>query len=118
MIREWRHNRMLLQAGWGHDPLGVNGTRPGELAISCRACPQPGINLPQDWQLAPDSKQWLYSLLLSQDANFKQKGHIHPNDSRDPPFGDGWGTFVNSIQYMDFLSTHVHQEEVCHLVDL
>lgn len=113
MIREWRHTRMLLRAGRGHDPLGVSGTRAGKLAIQCCACPQPGINLPPLWQLARNEERWLYNLLLSQDANFKQKGRTRPNDARDPPFGDGWGTFVNSVDYANYLSTQVHSEEVC-----
>ncbi|KAJ7795975.1 hypothetical protein B0H14DRAFT_2201293, partial [Mycena olivaceomarginata] len=37
------------RAGRGHDPSGVNGTAQGELALKCRACPQPGRNLPDGW---------------------------------------------------------------------
>jgi hypothetical protein len=42
----------LKRAGRGQDPLGVGGTSQGELAVECPACPQPGRNLPADWENA------------------------------------------------------------------
>jgi hypothetical protein len=69
MTREYRHLQMCKRAGRGHNGVGVprepesaelvfgiDATKPGELAIPCRACPQPGINLPADWQNAPPDK--------------------------------------------------------------
>jgi hypothetical protein len=50
MVREWRHIKMTKRAGRGHDKSGIAGTSQGELAIPCRACPQPGINLPTGWE--------------------------------------------------------------------
>ena len=48
MVREWRHLKLLKRAGRAYDPAGVLNTPPGSLAILCRACPQPGLNLPAD----------------------------------------------------------------------
>jgi hypothetical protein len=59
MAREWRHIQMLKRAGRGHDPAGVNATQEGECAVLCPACPQPGKNLPEDWQQAPRTKGYL-----------------------------------------------------------
>jgi hypothetical protein len=53
MIREYRHLQMCKRAGRGHHPEGIAATQPGELAIPCRACPHPGINLPEGWEDAP-----------------------------------------------------------------
>ncbi|KAG6805471.1 hypothetical protein H0H92_015245, partial [Tricholoma furcatifolium] len=53
IIREWRHLKMAKRAGRGHDPSGIAGTRQGGLAIDCRACPHPNINLPPGWEDAP-----------------------------------------------------------------
>ncbi|KAJ6479765.1 hypothetical protein C8R45DRAFT_832682 [Mycena sanguinolenta] len=53
MVREYRHLQMSKRAGRGHDPLGITATSTGELAIPCRACPHPGINLPEGWENAP-----------------------------------------------------------------
>ncbi|CDO74326.1 hypothetical protein BN946_scf184348.g1 [Trametes cinnabarina] len=52
MVREWRHVVMAKRAGRGHDATGIGGFNPGELAVRCRACPEPGVNLPDGWELA------------------------------------------------------------------
>jgi hypothetical protein len=57
MVREWRHIKMAKRAGRGHDPAGINGTGQGGLAIPCRACPQPEINLPTGWETSSEEKQ-------------------------------------------------------------
>jgi hypothetical protein len=41
---------MTKRAGRGHDQGGIEATVKGGLAVRCRACPQPGINLPQGWE--------------------------------------------------------------------
>ncbi|KAF8868784.1 hypothetical protein BD779DRAFT_1480813 [Infundibulicybe gibba] len=53
MLREWRHIKMVKRAGRGFDMAGIKATKQGELAIPCRACPQPGINLPTGWETSP-----------------------------------------------------------------
>lgn len=55
---------MLKRAGRGHDPSGVLGTKPGELAVVCRACPIPGINLPDGWEDAPPEIQYVHLCYL------------------------------------------------------
>lgn len=57
MVREWRHIKMTKRAGRGHDPAGIDGTSQGALAISCRACPQPDINLPAGWEESSSENQ-------------------------------------------------------------
>ena len=53
MNLQWRHLKMLKWGGRGHDPLGVVGTKEGELAVLCPSCPQPGVNLPVVWEAQP-----------------------------------------------------------------
>lgn len=55
MVRQYRHVKMLARAGRGHDPAGVSATKPGEIAVKCRACPQPGVNLPEGWETDTDN---------------------------------------------------------------
>lgn len=57
MTREWQHLKMLKRAGRGHHPDDIEHTQPGELAVLCPACPQPGKNLPPDWKNADTSKR-------------------------------------------------------------
>jgi hypothetical protein len=47
--RQWRDLKNRMQSGLGHQQ--ETGSPPdGYMAIFCPACPQPGINLPEDWQ--------------------------------------------------------------------
>jgi hypothetical protein len=57
MVHEWRHLRLLKRTGRGHDPSGVQGTKPGECVVLCLACPLPGINLPDGWDC--DDEQYV-----------------------------------------------------------
>jgi hypothetical protein len=49
MSRIWRWMKKLKWAGAGHQSEPIGDPGPGELANFCPACPQPGINLPDDW---------------------------------------------------------------------
>ncbi|KAJ7198441.1 hypothetical protein C8J57DRAFT_1635386 [Mycena rebaudengoi] len=73
MTREWRNLQMLKRAGRGHAQTGANGTEPGECALLCPACPQPGKNLPDGWETAADEDKFLYARFLAIDANFRLK---------------------------------------------
>ncbi|ESK82676.1 hypothetical protein Moror_11176 [Moniliophthora roreri MCA 2997] len=64
MVHEWRHIKMAKQAGRGHDPSGLEGTPKGSMAIPCRACPHPGINLPSEWKQASAAKAYITSTLM------------------------------------------------------
>lgn len=44
--RQWRNQKMRRWAGFGHRSESIG---PGDLAVTCPACPQPGKNLPDDW---------------------------------------------------------------------
>ncbi|KAJ7826181.1 hypothetical protein B0H14DRAFT_2368315, partial [Mycena olivaceomarginata] len=55
MTRQWHNLQMFKRAGRGHAADGIAGTKPGECALLCPACPQPGKNLPVDgsWRNVP-----------------------------------------------------------------
>jgi hypothetical protein len=55
MCRDYRHTMMLKRGArvQAYDPTGAEGTKQGELAILCPACPRPGVNLPEGWEKAP-----------------------------------------------------------------
>lgn len=57
-VRLWRHLTALKRFARGHDPSGPEGTKAGELALECAACPHPERNLPQDWADAPPNVKW------------------------------------------------------------
>ncbi|KAJ6504786.1 hypothetical protein C8R47DRAFT_1174651 [Mycena vitilis] len=116
MVREFRHLKIGTRAGRVHDPTGFEGTKPGECAIPCRPCPQPGINLPEGWEDAPPEVVWIYRLMLSKDANFKMKGRDRSSREKDPTLGPGWAYMVASEPYLRHLSRYVHEDEITHCV--
>ncbi|KIK39713.1 hypothetical protein CY34DRAFT_14196 [Suillus luteus UH-Slu-Lm8-n1] len=90
MAREFRHVKMLKRAGRSHDPSGIIATQQGECVVLCPACPQPGKNLPDDWELAPKGK--------GSDRQIVSK------DTVDPSLSRGWGNFVNETEYKAHLT--------------
>ena len=58
--RTWRDLSNWKRAGFGHDTQ--NGPGKGELAVFCPACPQPGINLPEDWAEQYDRLVYFHAL--------------------------------------------------------
>ncbi|KAK7434020.1 hypothetical protein VKT23_020419 [Stygiomarasmius scandens] len=93
MMRQWRLLKVLKRHGRAHDPSGYKGTKEGECVVRCAACPHPGINLPADWRNAPDQNNWLYTLFLSMDANFRCVRLNVSSEAVDP-------SLFNGIAYM------------------
>ena len=54
--------KKLKWAGYGHNGKNPRNVKPGELANYCLACPQPGVNLPEDWKT--DGNWWVASFYL------------------------------------------------------
>ncbi len=129
VVAQWRHLKMLKRAGRGHDPTGVEGTKPGELAVRCPACPHAEINLPSNWETVSDdlkyvarqtsasrplspSRRYLYFLTVAIDACFRLKRRAVSDTKKDPILGSGWGYFVEDTGYHEVLSAYGSQDEV------
>src|SRR6266446_228541 len=50
MTRIWRWMKRLKWAGYGNSNKRSSDVKAGELSIFCPACPQPGINIPENWK--------------------------------------------------------------------
>lgn len=50
LSRCWRWLKKLKWAGFGEKNGSTFDVSPGELALFCPTCPQPGVNLPPDWK--------------------------------------------------------------------
>ncbi|KAI0060333.1 hypothetical protein BV25DRAFT_1783282, partial [Artomyces pyxidatus] len=112
MARQWRHIMMMKRAGRGHDPEGIEGTKPGECAVMCPACPHPGINLPEDWEAAPKDRSWLYRLVLAMDANFRLKNRLRSSRAKDPGLNTGMAYFVGDDGYSEHLEKYFDQDQM------
>ncbi len=62
MSRQWRNMKARLFAGFGHRQDSV---KPGDLAVRCPACPQPELNLPDNWKEDRERCVPMHSPLLS-----------------------------------------------------
>jgi len=50
MSRIWRWMKRLKWAGYGNNKKMASEVSAGELSVFCPACPQPGINIPENWK--------------------------------------------------------------------
>ncbi|TFK18461.1 hypothetical protein FA15DRAFT_729809 [Coprinopsis marcescibilis] len=85
--RFWHHLKMLQRAGKGHDPQGPSGTKPGELLI-----------------------EFIYTLFVAIDANFKLKGK--ERGLQDVELAPGWGAFVEEEGYRTYTGQYIDQAEI------
>ncbi|KAJ6462254.1 hypothetical protein C8R47DRAFT_1225566 [Mycena vitilis] len=113
MARQWQHLQLLKRAGRGHSPAEdrVNETKAGEVALLCPACPQPGKNLPPDWDNLPFEKAFIYALYLAIDANFRLKRKDVSSEAKDPGLVKGWAFFGEVPHYMAHLAKFWDQKQ-------
>ncbi|KAJ7130004.1 hypothetical protein C8R43DRAFT_896294, partial [Mycena crocata] len=111
LTRMWAHLQMLKRTGRGHDPAGIASTKPGECAILCPACPQPGKNLRPGWQDVSDDRKFLYALFLALDANFRLKRKDVSTEEKDPGLGHGWAFYCEVKAYMKHVEENWHRTQ-------
>ncbi|KAF8198796.1 hypothetical protein K438DRAFT_1759449 [Mycena galopus ATCC 62051] len=114
IVRQYRTTLMMKRAGQGHHPGGINGTAQCELALQCRAFPQPGKNLPErwdkiNWDAMPEDLRYKYFLFLAQDCNFRLINRNMGSVGKDPILGDG---YVNNARYAEYICLHTADEEI------
>ncbi|KAG1880691.1 hypothetical protein C8R48DRAFT_744866 [Suillus tomentosus] len=112
VARQWQKLKLLKWNSFGHEEKEV---RPGDLALFCLACPQPGINvtLPaggttEDINTNNGSDRqtpsWLYTRSLVMDRNFKAK-HLHAtNPTNKGSLMDSRGFMVGDAMYKEHLA--------------
>ncbi|KAJ7701974.1 hypothetical protein B0H16DRAFT_1748387 [Mycena metata] len=111
ITRQWRHVRMLKRAARGHDPQGIANTQPGECALLCPACPQPGKNMDPGWESTPEDHKFIHALFVAMDANFRLKRKDVSTEEKDPGLGNGWAFFCEVKAYMEHVKKHWHQKQ-------
>ncbi|KAG1850364.1 hypothetical protein DFJ58DRAFT_842440 [Suillus subalutaceus] len=102
--RLWRDLKNRKWFGFGHDTESSPG--PGDLALFCPSCPQPGINMPLCWE-----QKWLVMKRFVVDGNFTAQ---HMN-MRQPEFdiflSDGLGYMVTEGDYRAHLASATESKE-------
>ncbi|KAJ8475268.1 hypothetical protein ONZ45_g15673 [Pleurotus djamor] len=111
MIRQYRHIMLLKRAGRGNINDGVSNIAPGELALTCIACPQPGVNLPTNWMSVATALSFLYTLYVSLDANFRLKNRLRNNDN-EAGLHTGLAYFVQQKPYNEHILKHASEADI------
>ncbi|KAJ8695381.1 hypothetical protein PTI98_007984 [Pleurotus ostreatus] len=112
MMRQFRHERMMKRAGRGNIEDGIATAEAGDLALTCAACPQPGINLPDGWQSIPPGSRFLYSLFVAVDANFRLKNRLRSQETLDPGLHTGLAYFVPQKPYNEHILKFASQKDI------
>ncbi|KAK7052688.1 CxC2 domain-containing protein [Favolaschia claudopus] len=115
VVRQWREVKRMKRFKRGHFGGGLRATKQGELALKCRACPQVGWNLPDNWETAEPFYQFIYCLFLSQDANFRLANRAVSSEALDPIWGDGLGFFCKregDDGYKAHIAKNLNDQEV------
>lgn len=114
---------MLKRAGRGHSLTGAAGTREGELALDCPACPHPGINMPSKWNSIPRlerlayfaalpasvahaGRRWKYTLFIAIDANFRMRRKDVSSEEKDPGLNKGYAYLVYDAKFREYLGVY------------
>ncbi|KAI6149896.1 hypothetical protein BKA82DRAFT_3976523, partial [Pisolithus tinctorius] len=114
LLRVARMWQLLKLLKWQGSHMSAEDTSPGELVLFCPACPQPGINIPED---ATDYSHWTLARSLVMDGNFKAE-HMHPKDTGSEAWlMDGKGYMVTSQPYKEYLSGTKNVVEVGDISD-
>ncbi|KAH8999945.1 hypothetical protein EDB86DRAFT_2802164 [Lactarius hatsudake] len=107
--RQWRDLKNRIQSGLGHQPDG-DSTIDGSMAIFCPACPQPGINLPENWKerYHDDPYAFMYKNQLIRtfimDGNFSAEHMRCRTGDADLPLSAGMAFMANPNSY----KAHLH----------
>ncbi|KAJ7605673.1 hypothetical protein DFH06DRAFT_1348526 [Mycena polygramma] len=115
IVRQWREVKRMKRSQRGHRAGGARATKQGELTLMCRACPQPGWNLPDNWENIDPFYRYIYFLFLAQDANFRLSNRSVSTEVADPILGDGFGYFCKREGpdgYKAHIGKHANEQEI------
>ncbi|KAG2054274.1 hypothetical protein BDR06DRAFT_982471 [Suillus hirtellus] len=111
-IPNFRHIRMMKQAGRGNVGGGIASMEPGTLAVQCPACPHPGINLTGDWEQIDIFLKFLYAIFLALDANFHLKNCLWSSEANNPGLHTGLAYFVPNKPYRAHILNNASQNDI------
>ncbi|KAH8818699.1 hypothetical protein DL96DRAFT_1820120 [Flagelloscypha sp. PMI_526] len=116
VVRQVNFLQRCRRAGRFHDTGGIHSTKNGQVAVLCWACPREGVNLPPGWETVDREHRFIYMLLLAMDANFRLKSRLRKNSRGTTQLGDGWGFFVPSQPYHEFISQVTDDDNISNCV--
>jgi hypothetical protein len=113
VLRQWRN---LKQRQWSGQSYQEEQSRaPGSWALFCATCPQPGINLPDNWQEDPEPLTYIRTFAM--DGNFSAVHQKRNNAKPEKCLSDGELYMVNETRYKAHLACSVEGKEVGHVTN-
>ncbi|KAH9474718.1 hypothetical protein JR316_0013183 [Psilocybe cubensis] len=105
--RQWRN--IKTRKWFGH----IDDSKPerGSLALFCPTCPQPGINLPENWREEATKNPYLFTRSVTADGNFKADHLQQRNSADDVWLTDGESFMTNNQRYKRHLDTAIEIKE-------
>ena len=107
--REWNDLNNRKRAGFAHDAELSGANKPGALAMFCCACPQPGINMPANWQALDNT--WRFQRVYAMDGLFKAD-HLRIKTPHEVYLSDGLLFMVLYSLFEKHLATATSEQEV------
>ena len=84
--------------------------KPGALGNFCLACPQIGINVPNDW--TNDPNPWVFKRVFTADGNFKADYVRQKAPADDIWLYDGLRMTARRTEYASFIETAEERKKV------
>ncbi|KIK75853.1 hypothetical protein PAXRUDRAFT_18623 [Paxillus rubicundulus Ve08.2h10] len=110
--RQWRYLQNKLAFGFAHD--STVEVKDGDLAYFCPACPQPGVNLSEDWT-GDLGGAWKYSRSFVMDVNFSAEHTKLKNDNDFDLTGrSGYFTALSCYRAHLQISDDKQPKSTCH----
>ena len=80
------------------------------MSLFCPTCPQPGVNLEQDWKDNP--QEWLYWRTLVADEIFVAVHQVQPRSVDDVWIKDGESFMTETERYREHIACTVERPKV------
>ena len=103
----------MKQRKWSGELYEGRSSTAGSLALFCAACPQPGLNIPENWQQDPENGTYIRTFAM--DGNFSA---VHQKRNIAIPeqcLTDGDLYMVSEKRYQAHLMSAVESKEVSDL---
>ncbi|KAH9022520.1 hypothetical protein EDB83DRAFT_2231091 [Lactarius deliciosus] len=102
---QWWDLKNRIQSGLGHQNGGTStSASDGSMAIFCPTCPQPGINLPDDWKIRYHDQPYAFFHLIKSDQISHSEHMRCRTGETDVPLSSGMAFMANPNSY----KAHLH----------
>ncbi|KAN0137341.1 hypothetical protein V8E53_004786 [Lactarius tabidus] len=107
--RQWRDLKNRMKSGLGHK-AEQETSEDGSMSIFCPACPQPGVNLPNDWKTKYSPNELIRTFIM--DGNFSAEHMRYQTTEKDVSLSPGMAFMANPDLYKTHLQSGAEMIQV------